>query len=61
MTVLSRPTPDFAQVEMTSAPQPPDAPEQTAPPVRARPAGLIEIVLPSGVTLHVDADVDGPR
>ena len=60
MTLLSRATPDFAQVEMTPAPQPSDAPdEQPPPPVTPpRPAGLIEIVLPSGVTLRVDANVD---
>ena len=60
MTVLSRTTPDFAQVEMTPAPRPstePDARNGTlvTPP---HPAGRIEIVLPSGVTLRVDADVD---
>jgi len=60
MTVLPRATPDFARVEMTPAPQAPYAPdEQNDQPVtRPRPAGLIEIVLPSGVTLRVDAGVD---
>ena len=61
MTLLSRATPDFAQVEMTPAPAQPDAPDEKGgtavrPP---RPAGRIEIVLPSGVTLRVDAEVDG--
>src|SRR5271165_2394952 len=60
MTVLSRTTPDFAQVEMTPAPRPSaelDAENGTlvTPP---RPSGRIEIVLPSGVTLRVDAEVD---
>src|ERR1700748_3804055 len=55
MTLLSHAPPDFAQVEMTPAPQPPDAPDDknrtsVTPP---RPAGLIEIVLPGGVTLRV--------
>ena len=59
MTLLSRATPDFAQVEMTPAPQPQDiADDRNAPPALPRPAGLIEIVLPSGVTLRVDAGVD---
>lgn len=60
MTLLSRATADFAQVEMTPAPQPPDAlDDQTGiPATPTRPAGLIEIVLPSGVTLRVDAAVD---
>lgn len=59
MTLLSRPTPDFAQVEMTPAPQPQDiSDERNATPVLPRPAGLIEIVLPSGVMLRVDAEVD---
>jgi transposase len=62
MTLLSHVPPDFAQVEMTPAPQPPDEPDAksgmlvTSP----RPAGLIEIVLSSGVTLRVDGQVDGP-
>jgi transposase len=60
MTLLSRATPDFAQVEMTPAPQRPDAADDkngtlATPP---RPGGLIEIVLTSGVTLRVDAEVD---
>jgi transposase len=60
MTLLSRATADFAQVEMTPAPHPLDAPDdQTGTPATpTRPAGLIEIVLPSGVTLRVDAAVD---
>jgi len=59
MTLLSRPTPDFARVEMTPAPQSQDRPDkQNASPELPRRAGLIEIVLPSGVTLRVDAAVD---
>jgi transposase len=61
MTLLSRTTPDFAQVEMTPAPQPPDKPDAKngTPVTPPRPAGLIEIVLTGGVTLRVDAKVDG--
>jgi transposase len=60
MTLLSHGPPDFAQVEMTPAPRPPDAPDDknSAPATSPHPAGLIEIVLPSGVTLRVDAGVD---
>ena len=58
MSLLSRQTPDFARVEMT-APASPDKPDEQNDPVSLqRPAGLIEIVLPSGVTLRVDAEVD---
>ncbi len=59
MTLLSRPTPDFAQVQMTPATQPQDRPEdQNSTPTLPRPAGLIEIVLPGGVMLRADAAVD---
>lgn len=59
MTLLSRPTPDFAQVEMTPAPAPQDRPDaRNAMPALPGSLGLIEIVLPSGVTLRVDAAVD---
>ena len=48
MTVLSRATPDFAQVDMTPTPPPRDRPDdRNASPVLPRPAGLIEIVLPT--------------
>ncbi|MBV9250725.1 MAG: transposase [Acetobacteraceae bacterium] len=63
---LSRPVPSFAQVEMTVAEQQPDAPEAVSawpavapdPTLSPRPSGLIEILLPDGVTLRVDAAVD---
>jgi transposase len=60
MTLLTHATPDFAQVEMAPAPQPLAAPDdQNGPPATLpRPTGLIEIVLSSGVTLRVDAEVD---
>jgi hypothetical protein len=60
MTLLSHAPPDFAQVEMTPALAPPAAPDDknSTPVTPPRPAGLIEIVLPSRVTLRVDAEVD---
>jgi transposase len=60
MTLLSHAPPDFAQVQMTPAPQPSEAPadKNSTPVTPRRPAGLIEIVLPSGVTLRLDAEVD---
>ena len=59
MTLLSHGPPDFAQVEMTPAPQPPDAlDDKNSAPATPPAAGLIEIMLPSGVTLRVDATVD---
>jgi transposase len=45
--------PSFAQVQLA-------APEPTSvPPPNAKPAGLIEIVLPDGALVRVDATVDG--
>lgn len=60
MTLLSHGPPDFAQVEMMPAPRPPATPadQNSVPAPPSRPAGLIEIVLPGGVTLRVDAGVD---
>ena len=64
MSPPGRPTPRFAQVEMTpSQPAAPEAkpqqpmtlPEPEAP---VRPAGLIEIVLSGGVTVRVDGGVN---
>jgi len=56
----SRALVDFARVEMTPAPQPPDPCDEQHDlcVTRPRPAGLIEIVFQSGVTLRVDAGVD---
>jgi transposase len=56
---LIRSAPSFAQVEMTTALPQPDAP--TPPPHCALPTrseGLIEIILPDGVSLRVDAQVN---
>jgi transposase len=65
MTVLSRSAPGFAQVNTMPARQPPDAsdPQLTgpvaAPGALSPSSGMIEIVLTSGVSLRVDAHVDG--
>lgn len=57
--LLTRSVPSFAQVEMTTALPQPEAPlpspHSTLPP---RPEGLIEIILPDGVSLRVDAQVN---
>jgi transposase len=56
----------FTRVEVTAAGTPPGAvegcmiPAPTPPLTAVQPAGLIEIVLPNGTTLRVDAQVD-PR
>ena len=58
--------PSFARVELAATLQSPDGSEPASPPVGAsllpslsRPEGLIEIVLPTGVLVRVDAAVDG--
>ena len=57
--VIERAMPRFAEVDV--APASPGASEQTASsraaPVRT--GGMIEIMLPNGVSLRVDAEVDG--
>jgi transposase len=66
MACLPCPAPRFAQVEMPAAAPHLDAPEAVAagpavapvPAIPLRPAGLIEILLPDGVNLRVDAAVD---
>jgi transposase len=66
MACLSHPTPCFAQVEMPAAAPQPDVPGPISagpavapvPAIPLRPAGLIEILLPDGVSLRVDAAVD---
>jgi transposase len=56
---LTRTSPSFAQVELTTALSEPEAPMQpphSEPPPRSE--GLIEIMLPDGVSLRVDAQVN---
>ncbi len=63
--MVTHPGPRFASVELS--PQPPVVPDPTPPEPPAlalpssppRPEGLIEIVLPRGVSVRVDAHVDG--
>ena len=64
--VVTGSTPSFARVELAPALHPPDDSEPVSPtvpmsppPQSSRPDGLIEIVLPSGVVVRVDAEVDG--
>ncbi len=60
--VSTRAGPGFASVEVSPAPALPDqlpASGTPAAPLSSRTEGLIEIVLLSGVSLHVDAHVDG--
>ncbi len=57
--LLTRSSPSFAQVEMTTVlPQPeaPIPPPHCTPPTR--PEGLIDIILPDGILLRVDAQVN---
>jgi len=62
-----RSAPNFVPVEIAGASSQCDTPDRTPPELAAsttmatstRPDGLIEIVLPDGVTLRVDAQVDG--
>jgi transposase len=66
MACLPRPAPRFARVEMPAAAPQPDAPGAVSagpavapvPATPLRPTGLIEILLPDGVNLRVDAAVD---
>ncbi len=65
--VITRSTPSFAQVELAPELRQPGNPElppaSSATPLPSspsmRPEGLIEIVLPGGVSVRVDAQVDG--
>jgi transposase len=60
-SVVTRGPMQFAAVELASVASPvlPSTPPPVATPSAAHPDGLIEIVLPSGVSLRVDAHVDG--
>lgn len=62
MALASRPLPSFSRVEIepaqTDRPTQRPGTVQPQPVVSPRPSGLIEIVLPNGVTLRVDAAVN---
>ena len=59
-SVVTRAPMQFAAVELaTVASLSPEPPTPAVPPSPAHADGLIEIVLPSGVSLRVDAHVDG--
>ena len=64
--MITRAPMQFAAVELATAASPPlpspmapEPPTPVAPPSVVHADGLIEIVLPSGVSLRVDAHVDG--
>jgi transposase len=63
--VIERVAPRFAAVDLapasprTSEPAPVGGTAPPRPPAAAQPGGMIEIMLPSGVSLRVDATVDG--
>jgi transposase len=60
--VITRAEPRFAEVELTPALSVPEPASPAPAPVAAqspRPEGLIEIVLPGGAWVRVDAHVDG--
>ena len=65
MTLLQQSAPGFAQVEIAPGQsdkadaEPAMAAPSSVPNVQSRPSGLIEILLPTNVTLRVDAQVDG--
>jgi transposase len=64
-TVIERAMPRFAAVDL--APASPEASEPAPigkavpaePPTPARAGGMIEITLPNGISVRVDAEVDG--
>ena len=63
VSVVTGSAPSFARVEFGPALQAPDgrepvSPTVPAPPPSSRPDGVIEVVLPSGVLVRVDAAVD---
>jgi transposase len=66
VSVVTGSAPRFARVELATTLQSPDGSEPVSPTVGAslppslsRPDGLIEIVLPNGVLVRLDAAVDG--
>lgn len=66
-TLVTCAAPRFAEVELTPAPSPTESvdprPVEAPPPssvlALSRPEGLIEIVLPGGMVVRMDAHVDG--
>jgi hypothetical protein len=66
-SIITRATPRFAEVETEHAPPQPmavqPAPSEAHPPCTLaappRPNGLIELALPGGVVVRMDAHVDG--
>jgi transposase len=62
---IARPVAEFARVEVMAGPADPApapaSPAQLAPPANSmnHPDGMIEIALPGGVSVRVDAQVDG--
>ena len=65
VSVVTGSAPSFARAELAPALQPPGCSERVSPavpsppPQSSRPDGVIEIVLPNGVLVRVDAAVDG--
>jgi transposase len=64
ISVVTRSQPNFARVELTaqqleSAEPVASIVPTSSPTAFSRPKGLIEIVLPGGVSVCVDAEVDG--
>lgn len=62
-SAVSRTTPRFTAVELTPAyvshhPSSPEPPPSHLPGATPRPEGLIEVMLPGGVSVRVDAHVD---
>jgi transposase len=64
--LVTRAAPRFAEVELAPAPSPGEAadlkpvetPAPSTPSAASRPEGLIEVVLPGGVVVRMDAHVD---
>ena len=65
--VVTRAAPRFAEVDLAPGPSPVEAadpqsldvPAPSTPLAPSRPEGLIEVVLPGGVVVRMDAHVDG--
>lgn len=57
--VIERAIPRFSEVDLAPAPAPVGETAPPRPPTPAHSGGMIEIMLPGGVSLRVDAAVDG--